>query len=262
MSAGRAVPAERAGSADRAVFVSDLHIRHFDDEPGRQFRAFLAGLDADVDVVVVGDLFDWFYGLPGAVPEHLLPVVDALRARRRVLWIEGNHDMRVGRAIGPGSVEVREGPVTLHVGRLSLDVQHGDLVDPSARAYRMLRGFLRSPIVGGVTRLLGARATQRLGEGATWARHKTDHPLGVDGRKAPWLAAARAQAKGIDGVDLAVRGHGHWLGWWEEGLVCLGDWLHYRSYLEVDGDGARLRRFEPDGADPVLAVGPVGALPW
>ncbi len=44
---------------------------------------------------MLGDLFDWFYGLPGFVPPHLAPVVDALNARRRVLWV-GQPIMRSG----------------------------------------------------------------------------------------------------------------------------------------------------------------------
>ncbi len=211
---------------------------------------------------MLGDLFDWFYGLPGFVPPHLAPVVDALNARRRVLWVEGNHDMRVARAVGPGGIEASAEPLRAEVAGLRLDLRHGDLVDPSQHGYRLLRGFLRSPVVGIGTRAIGPRLTQRVGEWATWARHVQEGPLGSDGRKANWLEAARAHARGLQGVDLAVLGHGHWLGWWEEGLICLGDWVHYRSYLEVDGDGARLRRFEPGGEDPVLADRPVGALPW
>ncbi len=210
----------------------------------------------------MGDLFDWFYASPGHVPVHLDPVIDALRARRRVLWIEGNHDMRVARAVGPGSIEVVDGPVQVSIGGLRLDLRHGDLVDPTEWGYRLLRGFLRSPVMGAVTRGLGPGLTQRVGEYATTARHVAGVSPGEDGRRPRWLAAARVHAASLEGVDLAVVGHGHWLGWWEEGLVCLGDWLHYRSYLELDGDGARLRRFEPDGADPVVARGPVGALPW
>ena len=248
--------------ARRAVFVSDLHIRRADDDPALHFRSFLRDLDEDVDVVVLGDLFDWFYGLPGAVPRHLAPVVDALRARGRVLWIEGNHDMRVARALGPGSIEVVDRPIRLSVAGLRFDLRHGDLVEPNQPGYRLLRGFLRSPAMGGVTRLLGPRLTQRIGEAATVLRYKTHYPRGFDGRKADWLTAARAHARSLQGVDLALLGHGHWLGWWDDGLVCLGDWLHYRSYLEVDGDGARLRRYESGGPDPVLAEGPVGALPW
>ena len=42
-------------------------------------------------------------------------------------------------------------------------------------------------------------------------------------------------------------GHGHFVGWFDEGLVCLGDWLRFFTYLELDGvGGAELRRFDPD----------------
>lgn len=210
---------------------------------------------------VLGDLFDWWYALPGYVPPHFQPVVDALLSRRRVFWIEGNHDMRVARALPAGRIEVTDGSVQATVAGLRLDLRHGDLVDRTEYGYRALRGFLRSPVMGLVTRGLGARLTQRIGELATTARHVQDGALGEDGRRTRWLAAARRHAEQAS-VDLAVVGHGHWLGWWPEGLVCLGDWVHYRSYLEIDSEGARLRRFAEAGDDPVVAGGPVGALPW
>lgn len=243
----------------RAVFLSDLHIRDAADPPARQLLAFLDTLPSDVLVVLLGDVFDWWYGLPGHVPAALVPVVERLEGRS-LLWVEGNHDMQIARAVGD-RIEVRVGPQRLRVGGIAIDARHGDLLEQDNLGYRALRGFLRSPVMSVACGLLGPSLTQRIGYAATGAKHRAEGGLGQDGRKQAWLDAARlhAQARRAEGVDLAVVGHGHWLGWWPEGLVCLGDWLHWCSYLQVDADGPRLMQFV-EGASVVVAARPEGAI--
>ncbi len=247
-------------SAERVVFLSDLHIREAGDPPARALLSFLDTVPSDVLVVLLGDVFDWWYGMPGYVPPALAPVVERFEGRE-LMWVEGNHDMRIARAVGD-RLDVRIGPQTVRVGGLSIDARHGDLVEQDRVGYRLLRGFLRSPLMGAACGLLGPRLSHRIGYAATAAKHGADGGLGFDGRKQRWLDAAlsHAQARRAEGQDLAVLGHGHWLGWWDEGLVCLGDWLHWCSYLEVDASGARLMRFD-GGASVVLAEQPVGAVP-
>jgi len=88
---------------------------------------------------------------------------------------------------------------------------------------------------------------------------------GLGNRNEDWLAAAHRDAarRREQGVDLSVRGHGHFLGWWPDGLVCLGDWLHFHSYLELGPDqpGAILRRFRRgEAVDQLLSAEPRGEL--
>jgi UDP-2,3-diacylglucosamine hydrolase len=259
--------------------VSDLHLGLAEDD---NYSIFLEFLDRRVaasgaSLLVAGDLFDSWYALPGPVPARYRPVVAALASQRWALWIEGNHDLRLERALAVEpemrSLRAVEGPVAVEVAGRRLHVEHGDLVDPGERAYRALRWLLRSPLADLGARAVGGERALRLGGlAARLARRRHggsrggEGESGYDGRNPRWLAAARRHAAGIREAgagDLVVLGHGHWLGWWDEGLICLGDWLHWRSYLEIDpGGAARVRRYAGAAvADPVLAESPVGALP-
>jgi len=247
-----------------AFVVSDLHLRGPSGENTRAFHRFLDQRVAPsgARLIIVGDLFDWWYARPGFVPPQFAGVVAALEALPSVTWIEGNHDMRIARALRPDTpLDVRARPLHgRHRGR-SLELRHGDLLDATDREYLALRGFLRGPFMDAATGLIGARASQRVGELVTAARNRQKGGLGGDHADDGWLRGARGFAA-ASAAELTVVGHGHWLGWFPEGLICLGDWVHWCSYLELPGDaGPRLRRFVDGADDPILADGAVGALP-
>ncbi len=244
-------------------FVSDLHLRGPDDANQRLFLEFL---DRRVKpsggaLVVAGDLFDFWYGLPERVPEPFREVVDALEALPSVVYFEGNHDVRLARALGRGSrVEVVVGGRRMQTHGLDIHVEHGDHVDEDDVGHMAFKRLMLSKPAAVVARVLGERALQWVGgTAAVVSRGDMDAVLGQDPR---WLAAARRFAAGRSqaGADLTVLGHGHWLGWWDEPLVCLGDWLVFRSYLRVDPAGARLHRYRSDGDDVLSAESPVGAI--
>ncbi len=245
-------------------FVSDLHLRGPDDANQRLFLEFLERRvrPARGDLVIAGDLFDFWYGLPSRVPDPFREVVDALEGLPSVVYFEGNHDVRLARALGAASrIEVVEGGRRMRVHGLDLHVEHGDHVDPADVGHMAFKRFMLSKPAAVVARVLGARALQWVGgTAAILSRGDMDAVLGQDPR---WLAAARVFAAGRAGAgaDLTVLGHGHWLGWWDEPLVCLGDWLVFHSYLRVDADGAHLTRYGSGRDDAVVATEPVGAIP-
>lgn len=257
-TAGEAEPSESVPrSFDDVVLLSDLHLR----KRGANRRLFLRFLHerlGERQLVIVGDLFDWWYGQPGVVPAHFKEVLDAL-VERGVLWIEGNHDRYVGRSVA-GAVEVIRGPVQLRWPAGLATVRHGHLLPGKSRAGLALEALLDSRALALGCRALTGPGAQAVGEAVTWLKVQASGGLGYDGRDPLWLARARRWGAEQPG-ELAVVGHGHWLGWWPE-VVALGDWVHWASYLELDAEGARLRRYVPGLApDPVLASGPVGALP-
>ena len=246
-----------------AVFVSDLHLRGPEDPNQQLFLEFLERRirpRPSVRLVVAGDLFDFWYGLPDRVPEPFRPVVAALESLPFVTYIEGNHDVRLARALGPESrIAVVPGDLELQAGSRRIHVEHGDHVDRADAGHIAFKRFMLSKPAGLAARVMGERALQWLGEtAAVISRGDMEAVLGQDAR---WLEAARSfgRARASDGYDLTVLGHGHWLGWWPENLICLGDWLVFHSYLEVGEDGASLRRYR-SGGDAEVAQGPIGSV--
>ncbi len=256
------------GPFRRWIFVSDLHLRGPADPNQALFLRFLADRVAsrlDTQLVVAGDLFDFWLGLEGHVPEACRPVVEALEALPSVLWLEGNHDMRIERSLGRtprGGLQVCSGAVDLRCGDLRVRVEHGDLVDPEDRGYRLLRRVLRSQALHMAARFTSPRLLHVLG--AAGAQRWRGVDKDYSGREPHWLALSRTYAGEVvpDRADVLVLGHGHYLGWWKEALVCLGDWLGFYSYLEISEDrSCALKRYEVSSdEDEVLCSGPVGEI--
>ena len=238
---------------DRAIIVSDLHLRRSSGERTRLFLDFLARrlVPAPPDVLVIaGDLFDFCTSVGGRLPSACRPVVEALEALPRVIWLEGNHDFRLAGGLSTGSsIEVRPVDLALRWGGRSVYVQHGDLLTRKGRLTRLL---LRSPLAAAGARLLGTEGAWLLGTAVGLSRSGLH---AYDGRRSEWLETARAfaAAQRALGFDLSVLGHGHWLGRWDE-MICLGDWPRWRSYLELAVDGGlRLRRYEPELSEDPLS---------
>jgi len=251
----------------RAVFVSDLHLRGPEDPNQRLFLDFIEeriAPDPEVTLVVVGDLFDFWFAVGEDIPVAYREVVESLAALPRVLWLEGNHDIGQSRQLGDlGGLQIMDDALFLSCGALSLHVSHGDRLDRADRGHRLLRFLLESAGVRALAALLGSPKVQALGR---WLALRSRRSKGgLAGRNRDWLAAAHqdASARRRLGTDLSIRGHGHFLGWWPDGLVCLGDWLHFHSYLElgVAEQHVELRRFRPgEATDELLSGEPTGEL--
>ena len=228
---------------ERAIVISDLHLRRPSGERTRMFLEFLARrvAPAPPDVLVVaGDLFDFCTPVGGRMPPTTRAVLEALEALPRVVWLEGNHDFRLASGLRGSRIEIQTERQLLDWSDRTVLLQHGDLITPGGRRTRRL---LSSSMVAVAARLLGLRGTWLAGSLVGLARSGMH---GYDGRSAAWLDVARAfaGAQAQQGVDLCALGHGHWLGRWDR-LVCLGDWPRYRSYLELSLAGeVRLLRYE------------------
>ncbi len=248
------------------LFVSDVHLSPRAPERTARFKAFLRSrvVEEQANVVVVGDLFDWWYGYPGDLPADVREIVELLEQARSALWMEGNHDVLIGRSfVGPSAVATSEGPLDMAVGGHGLHVAHGDLVDTEDVGYLLFRRLLRGLPGRAAAAIAGQRAIRALGSfAARRSRESQGGSDGYDGLNERWLAAARRYAVScaLGGADLTILGHGHWLGWWPEGLVCLGDWFAHDSYLRIHEGQTALLGFRPEG-DVVLMSGPDGPVP-
>jgi UDP-2,3-diacylglucosamine pyrophosphatase LpxH len=233
---------------ERAFIVSDLHIQRASNSNARTFVEFLrlrVAPDPSATLVIAGDLFDFWYGMPAGPPAPIASIVEELEALPRVIWVEGNHDLRLERGLGRSSrIDVRPRSVVVRCGSNRLWVEHGDLI---SRSGRWMRRLLTSPLAELGARAITSRGTWELGN---FVGRRSKPEAGYPGQSKSWLETARAHASSRRDAGFAwtVMGHGHWLGTWEaERLICLGDWLHFYSYLEVVRDAPPvLRRFDRD----------------
>ena len=249
------------------LVVSDLHLRGPEDPNQQLFSSFLTervAADPSCVLLIAGDLFDFWYAIDAQVPPHCQELFERLTELPSVHWLEGNHD------IGQSRVLPRQGGLSIHArslsfscGSHSIHLCHGDRLDRADLGHRVLRTLMDSRAVHRLARGIGAARVQSIGAALSERARSGRGPM--DPRDPRWLQAARADAaeRQSRGVGLSVRGHGHYLGWWPEGLICLGDWLELHSYLELSANDStpRLRCYRPGAAqDPVLCSRPRGEV--
>ena len=233
-------PSDRA--PDAVWSMADPHFHEGDPALG----TFFAWLEAfrrsgTPDLVLLGDLFRVWVGLPGAQGREQREVLGALGALasegRRVVYVVGNRDYfaeEAGRAAG---MLVSEGWERT-VGGRRVRFEHGDLINTSDRQYLMWREFSRSRGVLGLVRSLPDRRKMAL---ARWlearmadtnASYRDYEPRGEIRRWSSRLAA--------EGVSLAVVGHFHREAQWLVNgmeVLLLPQFRRSGRHLRLAGDG-------------------------
>jgi UDP-2,3-diacylglucosamine hydrolase len=240
--------------ADTVVVVADAHLGSA--HPG-DADAFLRFLDAVPDLgrqlVINGDLFDFWFEYRSVIPRRAFPVLAALeRVRSRGIGLTltgGNHD-RWG-----GSFWTRElGAAFLAAGG-ALDLagwrawaHHGDGLSERHWAARVMHAVTRWRPTAAVFRWVHPDVGLRLVDAMSGL-------LAESTRDAPALdRAAAAQAEWARGylarhasVDLVLLSHTH-----RAALEAVaparwylnpGPWMHERRYALVSPDGPSLRTF-------------------
>ncbi len=223
----------------RALFVADahFHIRR-DEAEERRLALFIDLLDAHAGtphVVLLGDIFDFWFDYPHFVMkgyEPLLAALDRLRtAGSRVHFVGGNHDIWAAgylhRRLGSAA---SGGPVDLELDGKRVRCQHGDGLLSRDALYRSFRAIVRHPAGIWVGKALHP---ELLFAFSTWlsanSRYCTRDELAKIERKAQrWLARQRATA-----WDHLIIGHVHHAYTATVGdrrLSSLGGWLEPLTY--------------------------------
>lgn len=227
-------------------FVSDFHLGELDPERDRKkyrlFCRFLERIGADLDhLVILGDLFDFWFEYRYLIPKQHLPILFRLRdlvaAGVKVTYVCGNHDFWIGDfmdvELGFGLVR-DDFAIASPKGRVL--VLHGDGVASSDWKYRILKRVLRNRINVALYRLLPpslayglARAVSRRSRGHTEKRPK-------DSFVEEYVDCAKR--KFAEGYFAVVCGHIHLPEIRKIGgnyYVNSGDWLTHFSYVRFDG---------------------------
>jgi len=237
-------------------FASDVHLRFDCPDRDRRFRAWLSRLTGDDDLVIAGDLCDFWMGSRRA--DNDLMRCDSLQAlaefRRQggsLAVMPGNHDVWLcpfyERELG---ARIIPEPHDLTIHGLRLRLVHGHRLG-ARRAWKSWlesRSFFES--FGHVPWPIAVVLDQVL----TWTNQR-----GLAADEERHLRVFRAYAARCRGaVDLVVIGHVHRPV--DEAdtslrLIVLGGWQRRSSYLRIDENGAEFH-VESDQACPPGAAAP------
>jgi UDP-2,3-diacylglucosamine hydrolase len=227
-------------------FVSDFHLGELDPERDRTkyrlFYRFLERTGTDLDhLVILGDLFDFWFEYRYLIPKQHLPILFRLRdlvvAGVKVTYVCGNHDFWIGdfMDVELGFSLVRD-DFSIESPKGRVLVLHGDGVASSDWKYRILKRVLRSRINIALYRLLPpglayslALAVSRRSRGHTERRPK-------DSFVEEYVDFAKR--KFTEGYFAVICGHIHIpeiRKVADNYYVNSGDWLTHFSYVRLDG---------------------------
>ena len=203
----------------RLLVVADAHLGSI---PGdvEVFRAFLEeNLTGKTDLVLLGDLFDFWLGLESLQREHqrrVLAALDSHRSRGVCLrYVEGNRDYFISHAFHPRPFdEVAGDRLWLSAADVRVCFEHGDLINVQDRNYLRWRAFSRRPWIRHCVSVLPPTLVGRMSAVlerrfcSTNAAHRVVFPES--------LCRARASEVFASGAQRFFVGHFHRLWEWQE----------------------------------------------
>jgi len=235
----------------RSVVVSDVHLGAIPEENERAFLAFLRTVgDLGDDLLINGDLFDFWFEYRQVVPRGHFDALAALRSLVTdgisVRFLGGNHDGWAGSFLAEEiGLEIVEGPAVLPVGGRTAYVAHGDGIGGGDWAYRFLRRTSRSRLGRFAFRAVHPDLGIPVARRASSTEKRAVEDTGYESPRAARLADHAASLLRASGeLDLVVFGHTHLprLDEIEPDRFYLnpGDWIHNCTYAVVSPDEIRL----------------------
>jgi len=246
------------------LIVSDAHLGAAPLEHEDAFLLFLSRTaDRTRDLVINGDLFDFWFEYGTVIQRRHFPVLHVLRdlvdSGVRIRLVAGNHDFWGGSFLTDEiGIELIDGPVLTTLGTRPAILAHGDGLGSGDWGYKALRLVIRSraartgfrwlhpDLSAGVIRLVSR----------TESRHGGAPDAESLGRASRLHAWAEEQLRAQPDVEIAVLGHCHVPDIREivPGRFYLnpGDWVQHCSWAEVEPDRMRVLRLpEPkSGSTP------------
>ncbi len=225
--------------SDTLYFASDTHFGAGSPKSQQERRArflrWLEGLPGDSELVLLGDIFDFWLDYPTFMPKTHLEILYGLRKLQDrgvgISFVGGNHDVWCARYLeqGLGIPSLENGVVLQRQGR-RLRLDHGDGVLTGDVFYKSFRAAVRNPLLVFLAKALHPELLQGIATGISNLSRKKER----GGRDHLTRAISRyAKTHDHRDVDYLVIGHIHHprvvdCGQWT--FVCLGDWVEHFSF--------------------------------
>lgn len=199
-----------------AIFLADCHLPLIPNanQSGWTERVieFLQSKASNAaTIVLVGDIFDFWFEWKYAVPGGAFPVLsvlnDLVKKGVKIFYLAGNHDGHPGKFLEDQvGLTVVRGNLDLEIETKKFHIIHGDGIAPPDRGYRMLRSLVRWGPTEKLFRMIhpdwGINFAAWLSKAST-EHYSSEDKFGLD----PYKNYA---FKKIDqGFDYVVMGHRH-----------------------------------------------------
>ena len=244
----------------KIFFGSDFHLGVPDHDTSlEREKRIVRWLDAIKHeahtIFLLGDIFDFWFEYRYTIPKGFIRLQGKLAELRDagipIIFFTGNHDMWMfdyfPNELG---IPIYREPQIVRVGNQKLMVGHGDGLGPGDHTYKFIKKFFNSRIC----QWLFARIHPNLGIAIAnkWSRHsrisntKNEEKFEREEGEYLWVYCNEVEAK--DHHDYYVFGHRHLPLDLKIGkssrYVNIGEWVHFSSYAEYDGQSLKLKIFE------------------
>jgi UDP-2,3-diacylglucosamine hydrolase len=242
------------------LIVSDAHLGAAPLEHEAAFRRFLTQVaDRTRDLVINGDLFDFWFEYRTVIQRRHFPVLHILRdlveSGVRIRLVAGNHDFWGGSFLADEiGVELIDGPIRTTLGSRSAIVAHGDGLGSGDWGYKVLKSVIRSRVARSGFRWLHPDLSAGIIGlvSRTESRHGGAPDAESLGRASRLHAWSAEQFHSNPDIDLVVLGHCHVPEIRElvPGRFYLnpGDWVQHCSWAEIEPDRMRVLRLPEPGS--------------
>jgi len=242
------------------LIVSDAHLGAAPLEHEDAFRRFLArAADRTRDLVINGDLFDFWFEYGTVIQRRHFPVLHILRelveSGVRVRLVAGNHDFWGGSFLADEiGIELIDGPIRTTLAGRSALLAHGDGLGSGDWGYKALKAVIRSRVARSGFRWLHPDLSAGIIRvvSRTESRHGRSPDTESLARAARLHAWSADQFQSDPAIDIVVLGHCHVPEIRElvPGRFYLnpGDWVQHCSWAEVEPDRMRVLRTPEPGS--------------
>ena len=227
-------------AGDAAWCAADPHFGADDPAVG----VFLRWLDAFVrggprDLVLLGDMFDVWVGLPASQTEEQRTILGVLGAvvkgGRRVVYLRGNRDYFIEGPLAEAGILLRD-QWDLETAGGVIHFEHGDLINSSDHAYLRWREISRSGSVGALFRRLSPARQRAIAQKLRKSMSGTNSYFKAYRPERELDRWARALAAG--GTKTAILGHFHL----DESVEIAGVLVRFVPQFREDAAFLRIRK--------------------
>jgi UDP-2,3-diacylglucosamine hydrolase len=207
------------------------------------------------EIIIVGDLFDFWYEYSHVVPKGYVRLLGKLAALTdagvNIHFFVGNHDMWMKSYFQQEmNIPVYFGPKTFQYGKGKFFVAHGDGLGPGDHGYKFLKKIFRNPLCqwlfGMLPPVIGIGLANFLSQKSR--ETVSEHEKTFLGPDKEWLMIYSREVLQKEHYDYFVYGHRHVPGIHplpdNSRYVNLGDWITHFTYAAWDGDTLNLKSFK------------------
>jgi UDP-2,3-diacylglucosamine hydrolase len=232
-------------------FVSDIHLgfdkKSKESTREKLFLDFLRYVEKKAtSLIIVGDLFDFWFEYVSVIPRQYFNILSALKKvidiGIEVRYIAGNHDFWMSNFFQDDlGIQVYHKNIDIEIDKKRFHISHGDGLAKHDRGYRILKNFLRLPLLIHLYRILHPDIGFALANlFSRWSRNHTANKNKDD----EYIQYAILRFS--EGFDFVILGHTHSALEYKKNdhvYINTGDWIESFTYCEYKNGKLSLKQW-------------------